>query len=232
MAARWVRLAAATAATVALTVAAPPRVALYVGKGSSSGSGGNFSAAFTKFAAAGTIASVARLTEKEVTAAELTTANYDVVVFPGGGGSAEASAIGTKGAAAVKAFVSAGGGYYGTCAGGFLASSKTCCSEVIPGYCKGAVGCSPSSYGLALIDLAAAEPWDRGHGYVTMMFNDAAVAQFQLDPAVYSAKNISLLYFQGPIAAKNYAENYTVHARFTTEIHSGHTNYTTGQMIG
>ena len=81
--------------------------------------------------------------------------------------------------------------------------------------------------------MAAAEPWDRGHGYVEMLFSDAAIALFKLDPSVYSGKNITVLYWQGPIASKiGPAANYTTHALFTSEIHSGHTAYTTGQMLG
>ena len=126
------------AALLGVVAAAPPRVALYTGAGASAGSAGNFSAAFAKLAAAGTIASITHLDGAGV--ALLSRANFDVVVFPGGGGSSEAAGIGSAGATAVKSFVSGGGGYYGTCAGGFLSLSYTCCSEVIPGFCGGKVG--------------------------------------------------------------------------------------------
>jgi putative intracellular protease/amidase len=46
---------------------------------------------------------------------------YDVVFFPGGGGSTEQKAIGDAGDAAIKAFLAAGGGYVGVCAGAYLA---------------------------------------------------------------------------------------------------------------
>ena len=186
-----------TAASLALaascvTAAVVPRVALYVGPGSSAGSGGNFTASLRALAAAGTIASVDLFTVGADVASKLTRAAYDVVVFPGGGGSAEAAGIGKDGAIAVKEFVAGGGGYYGTCAGGFLALTATCCDVVTPGYCGGATGCKASSYGLGLLPLAAAEPWDRGHGPVLMTINDAAIAALRLDAAVYSARNVSV----------------------------------------
>lgn len=45
---------------------------------------------------------------------------YHVVLFPGGSGNGQAKAIGAKGRQAVRDFVSAGGGYIGTCGGAFL----------------------------------------------------------------------------------------------------------------
>ena len=45
---------------------------------------------------------------------------YDVLVFPGGSGTGQSDALGSKGRAAVVAFVRAGGGYIGTCGGAFL----------------------------------------------------------------------------------------------------------------
>ena len=110
MAVKSVALSALLAA-----VASAQRVALYRGTGSSAGSSGNFSAAFKQLVSDGSIASVKELDETGITAAQLTLANFDVVVFPGGGGSAEAGAIGPDGAKAVQAFVTSGGGYYGTC---------------------------------------------------------------------------------------------------------------------
>jgi hypothetical protein len=49
---------------------------------------------------------------------------FDVVIFPGGSGSAEARALGEKGRGAVRAFVRDGGGYIGICAGAFLSSAN------------------------------------------------------------------------------------------------------------
>jgi glutamine amidotransferase-like uncharacterized protein len=165
--------------------------------------------------------------------ANLSPADFDLVVFPGGGGSAEAAGIGAAGEAAVKAFVRAGKGYYGTCAGAFLAGSQTCCDVLIPGYCNGRVGCVQSSYGMGLVDMGAAEPWDRGHGYVTMAYSSAAVSMLRLDATMYGpAYNTSVLYYQGPIQDKSYPGKFVAGASYTTEISSGHTQYTKGQMVG
>jgi len=49
---------------------------------------------------------------------------FDVVVFPGGSGKAEAKALGEEAKAAVQAFVRGGGGYVGICAGAFLSSAN------------------------------------------------------------------------------------------------------------
>ena len=156
-----------------------------------------------------------------------------MVVFPGGSGSGEFAAIGAAGQDAVRSFVAAGKGYLGTCAGGFLALTATCCDVPVPGYCNGATGCTNSSHALALIDFAAVEPWDRGHGMVTMVYDDAAVAMLKLDPAVYGGgRNTSILYYQGPIADRLYPQSFSSGATFTSEIHSSHTSVTTGQMVG
>ncbi|HJM56598.1 MAG: hypothetical protein CMJ98_03345 [Planctomycetes bacterium] len=47
---------------------------------------------------------------------------FDIVVHPGGSGSAQAKALGVEGRAQEVAFVRAGGGYLGVCAGAYLAS--------------------------------------------------------------------------------------------------------------
>ncbi len=49
---------------------------------------------------------------------------FDVVIFPGGSGSAEARALGAKAKEAVRTFVRNGGGYIGICAGAFLSSAN------------------------------------------------------------------------------------------------------------
>ena len=206
------------------------RVALYVGAGTSPSSAGNLTASLRAHVEAGALASLALLDAAGVAA--LSRSAVDVLVVPGGGGSAEATGLGAAGAAAIEAFVSSGGGYYGTCAGGFLAAAGSCCDERIPGYCGGRTGCSPSSYGLGLIDLYAAEPWNRGHGDVLVAYDDATVDALKLDPAVYRGKNVTVLYYQGPIADRAHAGNFSRGATFATEIASNLPQYTTGQMLG
>ena len=118
------------------------RVALYVGVGTAPTSAGNYSASIRALVSAGAVASLSLLQGADV--ASLSPTNFDLVVFPGGGGSAEAAAIGPGGAAAVRAFVAAGKGYLGTCAGGYLAGNLSCCAQSMPGFCGGKVGCGPS----------------------------------------------------------------------------------------
>ena len=206
------------------------RVALYIGAGSSSNSASNFTASLSAHVQAGALASLALLDGAGVAA--LARGAIDVLVVPGGGGSAEAKGIGAAGAAAVRAFVAAGGGYYGTCAGAFLAAAGSCCDVALPGYCGGRTGCAPSTYGLGLMDLYAAEPWDRGHGDVLVAYDDATVELLRLDPAAYKGKNVTVLYYQGPIADRSHAGNFTRGARFSTEIATNHPAATTGQMVG
>ncbi len=47
--------------------------------------------------------------------------DFDVVLFPGGTGSGERRALGESGWRELRAFLENGGGYYGTCAGGYMA---------------------------------------------------------------------------------------------------------------
>ena len=49
--------------------------------------------------------------------------HFDLVIFPGGIGSKEATALGEKGRQAVRQFVERGGGYLGICAGAYLCTS-------------------------------------------------------------------------------------------------------------
>ena len=223
---------------VSSLASAPPapallRVALYDGGGIAPTSEGNLTVVLNALVVKGVIGSVTILLGPDI-ATKLTRASFDVIVFPGGGGRGEATGIGAAGEAAVVTFVNGGGGYYGTCAGAYLAGTASCCeTAAIKSYCNGTIGCGPVSYALKLVDFAATEPWDRGHGYVSVMYTDAAIAVLHLDATVYSNKNISILYYQGPIVDKSYNNNgFTVGSSFTTEIHSLHPAETTGQMLG
>ncbi len=75
-------------------------------------------------------------------------AAFDVVMFPGGGGTAQANALQQAGCAAVERFVAAGGGYVGTCAGAYLA----------------ALGYNSATAWLQLVDAQIIDVahWDRG----------------------------------------------------------------------
>ena len=155
-------------------------------------------------------------------------------VFGGGGvGGAPAPCVGASGFAGAHALRPLLPAWLGECAGGYLAGHATCCDVVVPGYCGGAVGCAPSSYALGLADIGVAEPWARGHGPVLVAYDDAAVAMLRLDPAKYGGgANISMLYWQGPILDRQYKQGVQALATFHTEISSGSTQYTKGQMVG
>jgi hypothetical protein len=68
---------------------------------------------------------------------------------------------------------------------------------------------------------------------VLVSYSSAAIEMLQLDASKYAGRNISMLYYQGPILdKKNYVQRVESLATFETEINSGHTPYTTGQMVG
>jgi len=145
------------------------------------------------------------------TVSRLKMSNFDVVVFPGGSGSGQSDALGAAGRAAVVDFVRRGGGYIGTCGGTFLGM------EHLKLY-----GDPPPP---------TVEPWARGHGPVSMEFNAEGVASLQLG-SVYSNRNVTIEYWQGPIVATaNVPPSVSILSYFRTEIHSGHPNQTTGTMV-
>lgn len=73
---------------------------------------------------------------------------YDLVVFTGGSGSAEAAGLGEKGREEVRDFVRNGGGYVGICAGAYLA-------------------CSGFEWGIGVLNARTVSPkWRRGQGEV------------------------------------------------------------------
>jgi glutamine amidotransferase-like uncharacterized protein len=204
------------------------RVALYNGGGSANVSSSGYYSALTGLVFSGVIASVATLTEANLTL--LTRDTYDVVVFPGGSGSEESAAIGADGADTVRGFVEGGGGYVGTCAGSYLAGHESCCSVPMAGYCGGATGCAASTWPLRLVDMGVAEPWDRGEGDVTIMLTDDAVDMLHL-PQSWKGANQTILYWQGPVMSRDYKGNFTTLATFTTEIATKHVAVTKGQQI-
>ncbi len=72
----------------------------------------------------------------------------DVLEVPGGWAGDYAAALGEDGLDAIRAFVSGGGGYFGICAGAYLASSRVRWSGL------------PIRYGLDLVDVLAVGPLD------------------------------------------------------------------------
>ena len=73
---------------------------------------------------------------------------YDLVMFTGGSGSAEAGGLGEKGREEVRTFVRNGGGYVGICAGAYLA-------------------CTGFEWGVGVLNAKTVSPkWRRGQGEV------------------------------------------------------------------
>ncbi len=96
----------------------PLKVAIFVGNGASDGGIENV---------AGRITSIPQATVTRVKAAEWAEIDlkpFDVVVFSGGSGSAQAEAIGEAGRNNVREYIRGGGGYVGVCAGAYLACSN------------------------------------------------------------------------------------------------------------
>lgn len=133
--------------------------------------------------------------------ASLTRSDYDIVVFPGGSGTGQSNALGSKGRAAVRSFVQNGGGYIGTCGGAFLglqhllfyghgASGKGPKTQGYPTPCH-AHGCNTSvafsAVGLKNLGLAGKQEFQ---GNVTIMYHNGPIVMAKDFPA-----NVSLLAF-------------------------------------
>lgn len=213
------------------------RVALYNDSGASSESATDYYHAVQGFIAEGTLNGDIRIIDK-ATVADVSAANTDVVMFPGGSGDGQFAAIGLAGQRAVTTFVNGGGGYVGTCGGGFLAVPGRCCKEdVAKDYCGGHVGCRESNQSIAIVAGGAKEPWDRGHGNVTIQLTADAVKELQL-PQSWATEPVHIVYWQGPIMEpfpnpeKPDLPAYLSRAKFTSEINTKHPQWTTGEMLG
>jgi len=86
------------------------------------GTGGKGAANLTAILDADPRAAVHRVGPPDIAAGAL--GQFDVVIFPGGSGKAEAGALDKEGVEAVRTFVRNGGGYIGICAGAFLSSTN------------------------------------------------------------------------------------------------------------
>ena len=107
-----------------------------------------------------------------VTAEEIRTGalkNFDVVLFPGGGGTRQANGLQQEGQQAVRQFVKEGGGFVGVCAGAFLASCREESSlnliNVMPLTGRREVS---GPHGMTSIDMV-----NRGGGILKMELTDA-----------------------------------------------------------
>lgn len=124
--------------------------------------------------------------------------NKDVVIFTGGSGSKEGTAIGESGREAVKKFVEKGGGYLGICAGAYLA-------------------CSKFPWSLGLLDAqTVSQKWRRGVGDVQLEITPAGRQLSTL-----SAGKRDVHYANGPIikpAGRSDLTPYEPLALFRTEL--------------
>lgn len=122
--------------------AAPVRVAIFNGDGAALGGIENVCARLDSVPGA----SVTRVKPEEIVEKGLK--GYDVIVFSGGSGSAQAKSLGEEGRERVREFVRDGGGYVGICAGAYLA-------------------CSNFSWGLGILNASTvSNKWMRGSGFV------------------------------------------------------------------
>jgi putative intracellular protease/amidase len=121
---------------------------------------------------------------------------FDVLVVPGGGGSAESRGLGAAGCDAIRRFVGDGGGYVGICAGAYLASA---------GY----------SWSLGIINAKVADGM-RGKGMPQVELTDEGRRILGSKTGPFEIK-----YQNGPLivpAGREGLPAYTVLARFRSEI--------------
>ncbi|MGB8169977.1 MAG: BPL-N domain-containing protein [Chthoniobacteraceae bacterium] len=124
--------------------------------------------------------------------------DFDVVVFTGGSGHAEADAVTEKGREEVRQFVRGGGGYVGICAGAYLA-------------------CSGFSWGIGVLNAKTVSPkWRRGVGEVQIEATPIAS-----ETVGFTAEKRGIRYANGPIITPDSREDlpaYEPLAHFRTEL--------------
>lgn len=190
------------------------RIALYVGQGVGHGDPDAYWRVLPQAAAPLGNFSITNLTAEDVRE-KLTTDLFDVIFFPGGSGSGQARGLQKKGMAAVRAFVTAGGGYIGTCGGAYLGLKH------IMFYGRGSRGRG----------IPTKSPWARGKGNVQIDFTGEGLSKLALDRQRFDG-NVTIHYAQGPIiSARSLPKEVTILSWFRTEIHSRYTRETMGQMI-
>ena len=126
----------------------PIKVAIFDGKGAFGGGIESTEARIKSLAQA----SVTRVKAEDWATIDLKP--FDVVVFTGGSGSAQAEAIGEAGRNNVREYVRGGGGYVGICAGAYLA-------------------CSNFKWGLGILNASTvSSKWQRGQGFMDLEITD------------------------------------------------------------
>lgn len=123
---------------------------------------------------------------------------YNLVIFSGGSGSAQAKSIGEEGRKNVKEYVRNGGGYLGVCAGAYLA-------------------CANFEWSLGIINAATVSPkWRRGQGFMDLELSDEGRKIIGDVSGTFKCR-----YHNGPIikpAGKDDLPAYTPLCFFRTEI--------------
>lgn len=180
------------------TVVAPPeaarpvRVAIFSGKGAPLDGVVNVENRIRSIPGA----TVTRVSAEKMGTIDLTA--FDVVVFSGGSGSAQAEAIGAAGRHNVREFVRGGGGYLGICAGAYLA-------------------CANYSWSLGLINASTvSSKWRRGRGFMDAEVTPAGQALLGAVPGTFKIR-----YANGPIIKPGGRPDlppYTTVAVFRSEI--------------
>ena len=107
---------------------------------------------------------------------------FDIVVHPGGSGSAQAKALGVEGRAQEVAFVRAGGGYLGICAGAYLASCNY-------------------DWSLGVLDAQVIDRkhWRRGVGRVDVEWTPLGKRTIAGGSSAQSTRLFEIQYANGPI---------------------------------
>jgi len=183
---------------------APLRVAMYIDDGAS--------ATWTNVAAA--LDDPARFAVTTVMGADIRAgilANFDVLIHPGGSGSAQGASLEEAGRDSVRAFVRRGGGYLGICAGSYLASSDY-------------------TWSLNLLNAKVIDKahWNRGDGPVDIRFTSFGRDLFSL-----AQDTVVIEYRQGALMAPAQIDSlpaYVEAGAFASEIALN--GAPTGVMIG
>lgn len=124
---------------------------------------------------------------------------FDVLVQPGGSGSAQAKSLGAEGRAEIRKFVDGGRGFVGICAGAYLASADY-------------------DWSLHILDAKVLDRkhWNRGSGNVQLRLTTAGQQVLADDREL-----VPVQYNQGPLLApgeKSDIPDYELLATFETEV--------------
>jgi Uncharacterized conserved protein len=171
----------------------PIRIAIYDGPGSGDSGIEHVEARARQLAGA----QITRLSPAEVGTADLT-GRFDVIVFSGGSGSKQGNAIGEAGRTNVREFVRNGGGYFGVCAGAYLA-------------------CANFEWGLGILDArTVSSKWRRGRAFLDIRLDPAGREIFGPVTDVFKVR-----YNNGPVIkpmGRDDIPDYTPVATYLTEI--------------